>query len=172
MPAADVPLDHPHLTTVGLLVEAHAGLSQSLERQLRASSDLSIHWFEVLLRLARSPGERLRMSDLAAQTTLSTSGLTRAVDRLEAVGLVRREACPEDRRGSYAALTEEGRDRVDRAVPPHLEQIGSVLDQAFSPAEVDELTSLLRRLRDAANPRAARASDPDPQPLGGLDQPA
>ena len=48
--------------------------------------------FDVLIRLARSPGQQLRMTDLATQTALSTSGITRVVDRLEKRGLVRRES--------------------------------------------------------------------------------
>ena len=65
----------------------------------------------MLIRLARTPGNRLRMSDLAAQTSLTPSGLTRSVDRLEDTGLVARRVCPEDRRGSFAALTLNGEGR-------------------------------------------------------------
>ena len=113
-------LNHPHLTTIGLFIEAHAGLSRRMERSLETQSGLSVQWFEVLIRLARTPGHRLRMSDLAAQTTLSASGLTRAVDRLEAAGLVERQACPEDRRSTYAVLTDAGEDRIMAAVPVHV----------------------------------------------------
>ncbi len=154
-------LQHPHLTTSGLLVEAHAGFATQLEHQLAAQCDLSIQWFDVLVRLARTPGNRLRMSDLAAQTTLTASGLTRAVDRLEEVGLVQREACPSDRRGAYAVLTEAGEARIGAAVPVHLEHLRAVFDDLYSPAELDVLTDLLRRLRDHVNPDAARASAPE-----------
>ena len=103
--AAD--LEDPLLTSMGLFVEAHAGLSAAGERLL-ATHGLSNQWFDVLVRLLRTPGHRLRMSDLAAQTTLSASGLTRVVDRLVAEGLARREACPSDRRGSFATARTSG----------------------------------------------------------------
>ena len=154
-------LNHPHLTTIGLFIEAHAGLSRRMERSLETQSGLSVQWFEVLIRLARTPGHRLRMSDLAAQTTLSASGLTRAVDRLEAAGLVERQACPEDRRSTYAVLTDAGEDRIMAAVPVHVEEVVRVLDQTFTPEELVTFTDLTRRLRDAANPCAAEASKPD-----------
>ena len=78
-----------------MFVEAHAGIADRVERRLEAESGLSMQWFEVLIRLARSPGQRLRMTDLAAQTILSPSGLTRAVDRMVDAGLVtRRRARP------------------------------------------------------------------------------
>jgi DNA-binding MarR family transcriptional regulator len=155
------PLHHPYLTTIGLLMEAHAGLARTFERQLEAESGLSAQWFEVLIRLARTPSHRLRMSDLAAQTTLSASGLTRAVDRLEAAGLVARQACPTDRRSTYAVLTEEGEARILTATPRHGAQVVEVFDQVFTPDELETFTELTRRLRDAANPCAAAASEPD-----------
>jgi len=151
-------LQHPHLTTIGLLVETHAGFTSAAERQLGESGGLTLQWFEVLLRLARSPGHRLRMSALAAQTTLSASGLTRAVDRLEEAGLVRREACPDDRRSAYATLTDEGEARLVGALPHHLDHLVSVLDSTFDADELATLGDLLRRLRDAVNPQAACAS--------------
>jgi DNA-binding MarR family transcriptional regulator len=166
--AAEDVLQHPHLTTAGLLVEAHAGFVGRLERELAATCDLSVQWFDVLMRLVRTPGHRLRMSDLAAQTTLTASGLTRAIDRLEAAGLVRREICPSDRRGAYAVLTDAGEARIGAAVPIHVRQLQAVFDDLYSPAEIEQLTELLHRLRDRVNPEAARASAP---PEAGDDAP-
>ena len=82
-------IDDPRLTIVGLFVEAYGGLISELGA-VHAAHGLVGTDFDALLRLARSPGRRLRMSDLAAQTRLSTSGITRIVDRLERRGLVRR----------------------------------------------------------------------------------
>lgn len=160
-PADPDVVDHPNLTTMGLFAEAHAGLGALLERELETRHGLSGQRFEVLVRLVRSPGHRLRMSDLAAQTTLSASGLTRVVDRLVGEGLVERAACPSDRRGSFAVLTEEGVARILAALPAHVAQITELLTAAFSPAEIERFSALLRRLRDTVNPAAERASRPD-----------
>jgi DNA-binding MarR family transcriptional regulator len=160
LPGTDADLvDTPLLTTTGLLVEASAGLHATLEKQLDGAG-LSVQWFDVLIRLLRTPGHRLRMSDLAAQTTLSASGLTRAVDRLEGAGLVQRESCPSDRRGSFAVLTPAGEDRIMAALPGHVAEVVRVFEGAFSPDELETLTALLRRLRDAVNPAAEAASRP------------
>jgi MarR family 2-MHQ and catechol resistance regulon transcriptional repressor len=155
-------VQHPLVTTAGLFVESHAGFLGTLEKQLAAGCDLSVQWFEVLMRLVRTPGHRLRMSDLAAQTTLSASGLTRAVDRLEAEGLVRREACPSDRRGAFAVLTDAGQARITAAVPVHVAQLRAIFDELYTDAELTTFTELLHRLRDRVNPAAARASEPHP----------
>jgi DNA-binding MarR family transcriptional regulator len=88
------------------------------------------------------------MSELAAQTSLTPSGLTRSVDRLQDQGLVARRVCPEDRRGAFAVLTPAGRQLMDRAIPDHLTHIGEVLSSLFTAEEEATLAMLLRRLRD------------------------
>jgi MarR family transcriptional regulator, 2-MHQ and catechol-resistance regulon repressor len=154
-------LQHPHLTIGGLFAEAYAGMSQAMEQRIEAASGLSSQSFEVLIRLARSPEHRLRMTDLAAQTTLTPSGLTRAVDRMAAAGLVGREACPSDRRSTYAVLTTEGEERVMQALPAPVAHLEEIFDGLFAKTELDDLTRLLRKLRDVTNPCAAQASEPE-----------
>jgi DNA-binding MarR family transcriptional regulator len=107
------PFDDPRITAMGLFTEAFTGLTARVSEQL-ANHGVSIVEFEVLIRLARSPRGQLRMTDLAAQTQLTTSGITRVVDRLERTGLVCRQACPTDRRSSFAVITDAGRARMGK----------------------------------------------------------
>lgn len=141
-------IDEKRLTTVGLLMESAAGLRRLFQRRTEAENRLSNQSFDVLIRLARTPGSELRMSELAAQTTLTPSGLTRSVDRLQEQGLVVRRVCPEDRRGAFAVLTPAGRELMDRAIPEHLAHIDEVLSSLFTGEEEATLATLLRRLRD------------------------
>src|SRR3981189_398882 len=136
-------VDDRRLTTVGLLFESAAGLRQVLERRLESNTGLSNQSFDVLIRLARTPGNRLRMSELAAQTTLSPSGLTRSVDRLEDTGLVVRDTCPEDRRGAFGVLTVEGKTVMDEAIPHHVAHIDEVLHGVLTLDEEHSLELLL-----------------------------
>ncbi len=147
------------ITLVGLVLETAAGLQRTIGPALESQFDLAGQDFEILIRLARSPGGRLRMSDLAAQTSLTPSGLTRAIDRLAELGLVRREVCPEDRRGSFAALTEAGGARMTAALDVHTTQLHSMLDGVLSAREQAALTNQLRKVRDRVNPGAASVSD-------------
>ncbi|HEX3461691.1 MAG TPA: MarR family winged helix-turn-helix transcriptional regulator [Acidimicrobiales bacterium] len=140
--------DDERVTTVGLLFESSAGLRRVLEPQLLTDSGLSNHSFDVLVRLVRSPGFRLRMSELASQTTLTPSGLTRSVDRLEESGMVAREACPEDRRGAFAVLTDKGQAVMAEAMPLHVAHIDELLDGVLTDEEEETLASMLRRIRD------------------------
>ena len=101
------------------------------------------------------------MSDLAAQTALTPSGLTRAIDRLSHAGLVSRQSCPEDRRGAFAALTGAGEVRMREALEIHRAQLAELLDGALEPNEERALVAALRKLRDRVNPGAAVATSHD-----------
>jgi MarR family transcriptional regulator, 2-MHQ and catechol-resistance regulon repressor len=153
-------LDDPRLTLAGLFAESFTGLRAELDQRLRKERGLSLARFVLLLRLARSPDRRLRMSDLADQTNLTPSGLTRAIDRLEAAGLVQRVACLDDRRGAYAALTDTGLDRVTEAVEAHLGHLDEAFMSVLAEGEQDDLERILRKLRDQVNPGAARPPEP------------
>jgi MarR family 2-MHQ and catechol resistance regulon transcriptional repressor len=153
------PVDDERLTAVGLFLETHAGLTALFERTLAETWQLPDQWFEVLLRLARSPGGALRMSDLAAQVALSPSGLTRAVDRLERAGLVSRASCPSDRRGAYAVIAPRGREVLEEALPRHLADIEEHFTGVLNREELSAFTGALRKLRDHLNPAAAQVTE-------------
>jgi DNA-binding MarR family transcriptional regulator len=150
------PLDDPRLTLVGLLLESAWGLQRAFDRRL-APDGVTNQGLELLLRLARTGGP-LRMSDLAAQATLTPSGLTRAVDRLVDSGLVERHSCDTDRRGSFAAITPRGARLVREAVVAHLADIDATVGTALDRKEQRQLSALLRKLRDNVHPTATQRS--------------
>ncbi|MFF0489798.1 MarR family winged helix-turn-helix transcriptional regulator [Nocardia sp. NPDC003482] len=150
--------DDPRLTEVGLLFEAGRGLRMKLEETWSANG-LSLLDFIALMRLSRSPGSRLRMTVLAAQTQLSTSGVTRLVDRLERNGLARREADPTDRRSSYAVLTHAGAARLAKVLPEYIEVVDRWFFTPLTPDQREALVTSLRIIRDATFPEATQVSD-------------
>lgn len=143
--------DDARITAFGLLLEAHAALTTSVGRDLEVETGLPLTWFEVLLRLARSPERHLRMSDLASEIALSTSGLTRVIDRMEEAGLVTRQACPVDRRVFHAVLTDTGAEAVEKALPSHAASIQKHLVDPLGPDRLNELAGCLRILRDSSD---------------------
>lgn len=147
-PVPSEHLDDPRIEAYGMLIEAHNELHNALQRNLDVHAGVPVAWLSVLIRLARSPGEQLRMTVLARDMTMSTSGLTRLVDRMEADGIVERQACPEDRRGLLAVLTDKGRAVLAAAVPCHVADLEQLLGDALDDRGLAQLTDLLRRVRD------------------------
>lgn len=148
--------DDERITAFGLFAEAYTGLANLLSAHA-AEHRLALVEFEALIRLVRSPGHHLRMTELAGQMTLTTSGITRVVDRLERDGLVCRQACPSDRRGSWATLTEAGHARVKAALPGHLALLERHFVGRFTTEERELLVARLRDIRDDVNPTARPA---------------
>jgi DNA-binding MarR family transcriptional regulator len=94
------------------------------------------------------------MSDLSAQTSLSTSGITRVVDRLERDGLTVRKSCETDRRGTWAQITEAGMERVVSVLGPHLDDVEQWFTGRLTSDQLSALTDALRVIRDAVHPDA------------------
>ena len=142
--------DDLHLAAWRSLLEAHAAVTDLLERELEQERGLALSKFEVLLKLADAPGGRMRMLELADSVLLSKSGLSRLVDRMEEARLVRRERCPSDRRGAFAVLTDEGRRVLRRAAPVHLRGIQEHFARHLDGDEVRALVRILDKVNAAA----------------------
>ena len=123
----------------------HALVTRLLEADLVARSGLPLAEFDVLFQLALSDGQRLRMNELADRVLLSRAGITRLVDRLVADGLVVRMKCATDARGAFAALTDQGRTRLEGARPAHLAAVKRYFIGAFSRAELETLAGFMER---------------------------
>ena len=142
------PDDDLLITTFGRLVEVHGRLERILGADLEARVGLPHAWFEVLVRLSRSERGQLTMGAVAEQVTLTSGGVTRLVDRMEAAGLVGRLPCRTDRRVSYAGITAAGRAKLEEASAVHAANLRAVFD-GFSPTDRAQLDALLDRLRVA-----------------------
>lgn len=129
---------------------------QIAEPELIAHAGFPLTWLDVLAQLYDAPEHRLRMQELEQRSLFTRSGLTRLVDRIEAEGLVRREAVPGDRRGVMVTLTDEGLRRHDAAFAEHLQVIerefGRRLTAEQQRAVADALTSFWHD--DRADPEA------------------
>lgn len=159
---ADALLSDPRLTAAGLLSESAAAL-EDLAALQAAEHGLTFVEFIVLLRLARTPGQSLRMADLAAQVLLSPSGLTRVADRMERDGLIRRRACRNDRRGTNAEITPLGHDRLLETLPGHLELLEREYVGRLEPDQLACVVEGLRVVRDGIHAGATAGAE-------GLDQ--
>lgn len=131
----------------GLLVASTRLLSR-LDAELQEAQQLRVADYGVLANLAEAPECRLRMSELADLMGLSPSGLTRRVDTLARTGLVQRVQCPEDKRGTFASLTEAGRRRLAEAHPHHVAQVRQYFADRLDREELAVLVAVTDAIMD------------------------
>lgn len=155
------PLDPAQLGAYFALMEVAGLLRHAVEQQLKEEGDLSYVQFQLLARLALdSPTGSERMTDLADGVVYSRSGLTYQAGLLEKAGLVTRAPSPDDERSTTVTVTDEGRARIARVLPGHVEVVRRQLLAALTDEQTTALTDLLVPVRDhmrTAPPRSAAA---------------
>ena len=119
---------------------------REIEARLHAEHGLSANDFETLLHLSHAEDGAMRRIDLAERLRLTPSGVTRLLDGLEQTGLTDRRDCPTDARVTYAVITRRGRQTLRRAACTHAAACDEVIGVHLSPAELEELATLLGRL--------------------------
>ena len=133
-------------------LHAHHRVTRSLDAELREAHGLPLNAYDVLLRLARAPGRRLRMTELAERVMMSPSGLTRVVDRLVDDGLVQRERFEPDARVMLARLTDQGRQLLRRAARTHLRGIREHFTGQLSQAQLVAIAAALETITGPHEP--------------------
>jgi DNA-binding MarR family transcriptional regulator len=123
-------------------------LTAVLDEELQRDVGMPMAEYEVLVILSEMPDRRLRMSSLAEWLHLSPSGLTRRLDRMVRLGLVTREQCAADRRGSFAVLTDLGLARLQEAAPHHLRSVRTHFVDRLSRADLRIITETLAKVVD------------------------
>lgn len=144
-----VPLTSQEEAFVRAFARALLTVPRAFDADLLRGQGMSMNEYGVLMHLSETPDRRLRMSDLAARSALSLSGMTRIVQRLEQQGLVRRERSADDRRGFNAVLTDAGFQRLNQAWPTHLLSVRRHLLDHLDAADLPRFTAALRRFATA-----------------------
>jgi len=88
-------------------------------------------------------------NDICLLTRTDKAPISRAVARLMAAGLVKREGDPRDKRRILLALTTKGRQTHDRILPVALEREDKLLS-VLSADEIEEFRRILIKLRRQA----------------------
>ncbi len=108
--------------------------------------DLSMADYEVLAQLSEAPGRRLRMSELAEIAMLSKSRLSHRITVMEKAGWVTRQACTEDKRGSWAVMTDKGFRAIVKAAPDHVRSVRERFLDRLSVKDQESMATLFDRI--------------------------
>lgn len=120
-----------------------ARLDLEMTRRLSAESDLSLQDYVVLVVLSEQEDDRVRVSDLADLVAWERSRLSHHAARMESRGLVKRQRCPSDKRGTFIAITDAGRIALRAAAPGHVEAVREIFISHLTPQQVAQLTEIV-----------------------------
>lgn len=137
-------------------------LDLQLDRDLMSRSGLSEQDYDVLSNLSDATGQQMRLTDLAVHLRWSKSRLSHHVTRMRQRGLVDREECAEDARGSMLVLTPAGRKAIREAAPDHVRSVRKHFIDLLTEDELDALAALSERVvqrLDPTHPPAGRRPD-------------
>ena len=129
---------------------AHGLSIKTIEDDLRGKTPLSLEEYDVLLVISRAPEGKMRLSNLASETVFTRSGITRITNRLGARGLLSRESCREDKRGTLATITPAGKDAMRSTWKLYSRSVISLFDPCFTHSEAQQLSGLLRKVINRA----------------------
>ena len=125
-------------------------VARELDRDLQRQAGLTLAEHHLLAVINEADVQGIRPTDLQLLSTLTKSGLTRAVDRLEALGLITRRVCPTDGRGQLLVLSPKGQQKMRRAAPEFFRSVASHFADHLTERETETLTNALERV--AAGP--------------------
>lgn len=112
------------------VVTLHGRVENRLAKAIQRRHGIGLSEYRALCRLARAEDGELRMQELADLIGLNQSSVTRLVGRLDSAGLARRDLCPDDKRGVYTVLNDEGRARYRSAQATYEKVLTEALDEA------------------------------------------
>ena len=120
-------------------------LLEALDSDL-APHDVSMADYEILAQLSDAPDRRMRMSELADVAMLSRSRLSHRMKVMEKAGWVKREDCPDDKRGYFAVMTDKGFKAIAKAAPDHVESVRNRLLDHLTVKDQEDITRIFDRV--------------------------
>lgn len=129
--------------SIGYLLKRAGGqLSTTIDRAL-AEFDMTHAQLGIFLRLLH--GHADTAADLAREMAIDTGAMTRALDRLEEKGFIRRLRSHADRRMVQVSLTDKGKSLADQMTLVAINALNHHL-RDFTPDEVAQFKIFLRRM--------------------------
>jgi DNA-binding MarR family transcriptional regulator len=127
-------------------LQSYAVLTAYLGRELSKDTGLSMQDYAVLVELSESADGRMRAFELGRRLVWEKSRLSHHVARMQQRGLVERVKCASDQRGSFVAITAQGRKAIERAAPRHAEAVREYFVDVLSPQELRTLRKVAEKI--------------------------
>lgn len=145
--------DDPRWDTFGLLLEAYRAVDAAIACDTYDSIEYDRQIVDLLVRLGRTPGGRLRPAAIAAALATTRPHTSTLLDRAEQAGLIERNPDPTDGRATEISLTKKGQNEATEMADRLLTSTQAHIHDHLTNEDVRHLEQTLRTLRDAAQRR-------------------
>jgi DNA-binding MarR family transcriptional regulator len=124
-------------------------LQAAFHLQLSREEGISAADYAVMVPLSEASDGQLRTKDLGIALGWDRSRTSHQVTRMVKRGLLIRDFCADDARGSIVRLTPAGRNSIENAAPNHVALVRQLFFDPLSDAELDALGVTLDRILTA-----------------------
>ncbi|MBN6889249.1 MarR family transcriptional regulator, 2-MHQ and catechol-resistance regulon repressor [Cytobacillus horneckiae] len=125
-----------------VLSRAYRAINEHVNRRIQTYG-LNPTEFAVLELLYHKGNQPLQQ--IGGKILLASGSITYVVDKLESKGYLRRVACPNDRRVTYAEISDEGRKFIEDVFPGHEEYIHELMSE-LTTEDKDTVIHLVKKL--------------------------
>ncbi len=127
------------------------GIQRTQAQIMAGVEDLGLPaaFFDALYRLIDAPDQRLPMSTLARQLSMTSGGFTKVADRMARAGLIDRRGSSGDRRIVHATLTPLGAELARSATETYRSSVREHVLTVLSPEALRHLAELTNTLSEA-----------------------
>ena len=139
--------EDPSLRLFVVLSKAYRSITDQVKRDIQQQG-LNPTEFGVLEMLYHQGEQPLQK--IGDKILLASGSITYVVDKLQQKGLLERKPCPNDRRITYAAISEEGRKLLHSIFPDHWKKIEEITG-GLSNEEKEQLIPMLKKLGQYAD---------------------
>ena len=129
-----------------LVALARKAMAEEFEREL---APLGLNVAQALAILLLADGRAETAADLSRSLSHDAGAMTRVVDKLESLSLVKRVRGTQDRRSARLELTKEGKTLHPQVIRVQVDTLNRML-RGFTRVEARTLETLLKRIVDNA----------------------
>jgi DNA-binding MarR family transcriptional regulator len=132
------------------MLRVHATVFRELDERLMTDHGFGVDAYGVLVTLVGASGYALTIGELGQRRNLSPSGISRSVDRLTKIGLLKRKTNPADGRSLLVGLTPQGLARLRAAQVTHHEIVRRLLLDGLGERDQKRLAQLWEKAMPGA----------------------
>lgn len=132
-----------------LILASIRKINRGMDEILMAGGGLSISEFSVLVSLSEAEHQQLRLREICTELDWDRSRASHQITRMERRGLVEKAKPEVDARGVVVRITEEGLQRLETAVPSHVESVRQLVFDHMNLEDREALVRFFKAVMDA-----------------------